>query len=73
MTTLKLDRHTYTGSAICEIWRDDKLVGTIYPSARGVAIVSKLFDTRTPVPWVAEFAPGEPPKLVVNILPDPNA
>lgn len=72
MTTLKLARQTYTGSAICEIWRDDQLIGTIYPAARGVTILSSQLKGR--YTDVTELVPGPgDTKLVINILPDPTA
>jgi hypothetical protein len=45
MMRLQLVKHTNKpGVALVEIWDGDAMVGAIYPTERGVKIVSKHFD-----------------------------
>jgi len=46
MITLRPAPHTVFSDAIIEVWDDDKFIAAIYPSPRGVKIISKLIDSR---------------------------
>jgi hypothetical protein len=65
MTTLQPATQSKTRQPICEIWAYGRLLGVIYPTARGVKIVSKYLEA---TPDLVEIDAEEPPAVSINIL-----
>lgn len=42
MISLRLAPHTRVDDTIVEIWRDDAMIGVIYPSPKGIKLLSKF-------------------------------
>jgi hypothetical protein len=70
MTTFRTSRHLVNGTSVCEVWHDGAMIAAIYPTERGVKIVSKHLERRVSDadPLVA-IDPDLTPAIIVNILP----
>lgn len=67
MTTIKPATHTLNKEQvrIYEVWDGDRFIAAIYPTERGVKIVSKYIENREDL---LQVEPLEPPAILVNIL-----
>ncbi len=77
MTMLRTERHAVKGTSLCEVWKDGQMIATIYPTDRGVKVVSKHIENRDDL---VTIDPGEAhavrsfdgralAAIVINILP----
>lgn len=68
MITLKPAKHIINRlveKTVIEIWDGQKFIGVIYPSLRGVKIISKYIENRDDLLQVEAL---EPAAVVVNLL-----
>lgn len=68
MITLKPAKHIINRlveKTVIEIWDGKKFIGVIYPSLRGVKIISKYIENRDDLLQVEAL---EPAAVVVNLL-----
>lgn len=68
MITLKPAKHIINRlveKTVIEIWDDAKFIGVIYPSLRGVKIISKYIENRDDLLQVEAL---EPAAVLVNLL-----
>ena len=46
MIEFKQNKHMYDGDrTVIEVWKDGKMIGTIYPTEKGVRLISKYLMT----------------------------
>ena len=48
MTALRTAWHRVTGVSITEVWHNGQLIAAIYPTERGLRIISKLLPQQAP-------------------------
>jgi hypothetical protein len=69
--TLRPAPHTATEDTVVEVWDDQRMVAAIYPTVRGVKIISKHLDGRMSVLSHVEYDPAPPASIHIHVLPEP--